>query len=507
MRTRILATACVVAAMSVANGTPGWSAGVNSTRLRDAVTVPNIRAHQLALQHIADANNGTRASGTPGFDASAAYVKSTLESAGYTVTELPFTFPFFQQNSPPEFDRVLPTPLVYVEVTDFSTMSYSGSGNPTAILQNAGGFVLPPTPLPSSASGCSPADFSGFVPGNIALIQRGTCTFAQKATNARAAGASAAVVFNEGNPGRTDNFGGTLGGPIDLPVLSASFAVGSALAALASPTVHVKTDTTSGTRNTSNILAETAGGRNDRVVVVGAHLDSVAEGAGIQDNGSGSATILEVAVQMKKFGFRPVNKVRFMWFGAEESGLLGSAYYVSTLNRNQIKKIGINLNFDMIASPNFVRFVYDGDGSHTPTPGPNGSGVIENVFRKYFARQGLPFEPTAFDGRSDYGPFIAVGIPAGGLFTGAEALKTQEQVAIYGGEEGLALDPCYHQACDTYDNVNEMVLDEMSDAVADAVLQFAMRTTVVKDRSREDDRTLTSVAADSLDYRGSDLQR
>jgi Zn-dependent M28 family amino/carboxypeptidase len=216
------------------------------------------------------------------------------------------------------------------------------------------------------------------------------------------------------------------------------------------------------------------------VVVVGAHLDSVGQGPGIQDNGSGSAAILEIALQMAALGIEPRNKVRFAWWSAEESGLVGSQFYVDGLSARDIKDIALNLNFDMIGSPNFVRFVYDGDGSDTPLAGPNGSKNIENVFLDYFGEEGLPTEPTAFDGRSDYGPFIAVGIPAGGLFTGAEGIKTPEQVAIYGGTAGDQYDPCYHLACDTFANVSEVVLDQNSDAAAHAVLTFAMTTSSVK---------------------------
>jgi Zn-dependent M28 family amino/carboxypeptidase len=230
---------------------------------------------------------------------------------------------------------------------------------------------------------------------------------------------------------------------------------------------------------TSNVLAETPGGRDDRVVVVGAHLDSVPEGPGIQDNGSGSAAILEVALQMAELGIEPRNKVRFAWWGAEESGLVGSQFYVDNLSKRDIKNIALNLNFDMIGSPNFVRFVYDGDGSDTPLAGPNGSKNIEQVFLDYFAEQNLPTEPTAFDGRSDYGPFIAVGIPAGGLFTGAEGIKTDEQAAIYSGTAGDQYDPCYHLACDTFDNVSLVALEQMSDSVAHAVLTFAETTSSV----------------------------
>jgi Zn-dependent M28 family amino/carboxypeptidase len=188
------------------------------------------------------------------------------------------------------------------------------------------------------------------------------------------------------------------------------------------------------------------------VVVVGAHLDSVVPGPGINDNGSGSATILEVARQLAKF--KTTNRVRFAWWGAEELNLIGSTNYVNGLSPAQKDAIALNLNFDMVGSPNFVRFVYDSDNSAFPPgpggaqPGPPGSGAIEQTFTDYFASQNLASDPTPFNGRSDYGPFITTtspahpaGIPAGGLFTGAEGVKTAEQAAVYGGTAGVAYDP------------------------------------------------------------------
>ena len=176
------------------------------------------------------------------------------------------------------------------------------------------------------------------------------------------------------------------------------------------------------------MIAETPGGDPNRTVVIGAHLDSVPEGPGINDNGSGSAGILEIAEVYAAQQRTPRNKLRFMWYGAEEIGLIGSTKYVEGLTQDEKDDILAMLNFDMIGSPNFARYVYDGDGTIGPE-GPTGSGLIEDVFVEYFASQGLFNEPTAFDGRSDYGPFIADGIPAGGLFTGAEEPKTAEQVA------------------------------------------------------------------------------
>jgi Zn-dependent M28 family amino/carboxypeptidase len=192
-----------------------------------------------------------------------------------------------------------------------------------------------------------------------------------------------------------------------------------------------------------------------------------------------------------------------MWYGAEESGLLGSEFYVAGLSKRQIKDIAVMLNFDMVGSPNYVRFVYDGDGSGTGTVGPNGSDVVEDVFDDYFASMDVPTEPTAFDGRSDYGPFIAVGIPAGGLFTGAEGIKTAEQAAVYGGTAGIAYDPCYHQACDTFANRSDTALDEMSDAAAHAVLTFAMTTSAVNGTDKGNGNGKFA----NLEFKGSHAQR
>ncbi len=216
--------------------------------------------------------------------------------------------------------------------------------------------------------------------------------------------------------------------------------------------MSITSDTESEIRDTYNVIAQTEGGNARRVVQAGAHLDSVVPGPGINDNGSGSASLLEVAEAMADEN--PVNKVRFSWWGAEELGLLGSTHYVADLTAKQLAKIAMYLNFDMVGSPNYVRFVYDGDNSAFPAgpgvaAGPPGSGDIEQTFHDYFTSQGLASEETPFSGRSDYGPFIAEGIPSGGLFTGAEGVKTAAQAAVYGGEAGVAYDHCYHRPATT----------------------------------------------------------
>ncbi len=453
----------------------------DSSALRAAVTAANIKVHLQNLQAI-----GSRVAGTPGYDQAANYVTSQLVAAGYTVTQQPFTFAFYQELTPPLLAQVAPNSVTYVQDVDYYTMDYSGSGNVTAAVQ-AVDLLLPPTG--GSTSGCETSDFAGFTAGKIALIQRGTCTFAQKAQNAQAAGAAAVIIFNEGNsPDRVPLFYGTLGGTgITIPVLAGSYAFGTTLNGLISQglQLHIVTSTLAENRSTYNLLADTAGGRDDRLVVLGGHLDSVAAGPGINDNGSGVATILEVARQMSRLGIQPTNKVRFAFFSAEEEGLLGSGYYVSQLSAQGIKNSAVMLNLDMIASPVYARFVYDGNGSDTSPAGPNGSGNVEKIFLDYFAYKNLSTLPTAFDGRSDYGPFIAVGIPAGGLFGGAEGY-----------------DNCYHKACDTLTNISDQALDEMSDATAHTTLQFAMTGSAVNGTGSS-----SSVKQGALPFKGPHYQK
>ncbi|GIF03296.1 M28 family metallopeptidase [Actinoplanes siamensis] len=480
---------------------------ISTRKLRDAVTVAGILGHERVLQRIANQNDGTRASGTPGFAAGAAYVSGVLKQAGYRVTEQKFTFPFYRELAPARLTRVSPAGPAYETVT----YDYSASGDVTGRVVPALNNVLPPTAEPSSTAGCAASDFapaSASAP-EIALIQRGGCDFAVKAANAAAAGYDAAIIFNEGQEGRTELFQGTLGGPAAIPVVGLSFADGSALDAAASAgsvTVRVQTSTqVDANAVTSNIIADSPGGDADRVLVVGAHLDSVVAGPGINDNGSGTATNLEIAVQLAKLKVKPRQKVRFAFWGAEESGLLGSEHYVANLSDAELAKIFANLNFDMVGSPNYVRFVYDGDGSDTGASGPAGSEQIEGLFTEYFADQGLATDPTAFDGRSDYGPFIEVGIPAGGLFSGAEGEKTAEQATVYGGTAGAPYDACYHQACDDINNLSTKALAELGDGAAHAVLTLALtRSGFYPDGSL---RAAARAAAPKLPYQGDHLAR
>ncbi|GGK74025.1 hypothetical protein Sme01_33400 [Sphaerisporangium melleum] len=224
-----------------------------------------------------------------------------------------------------------------------------------------------------------------------------------------------------------------------------------------------------------NVIADWPGGDSNDILMVGAHLDSVTAGPGINDNGSGSAAILETALLVARQGLQPTKHLRFAWWGAEEGGLRGSQYYVNNLPAADRSRIKGYLNFDMVASPNAGYFIYDGDNSDGvgSGPGPSGSAQLEQVLQEYFTSIGVPTRGTDFDGRSDYGPFISVGIPAGGTFTGAEGTKSSAQASLWGGTAGQAFDSCYHRSCDTTANINDTALDRNADAVAYAVWTIA----------------------------------
>ena len=488
---RIIALAGLALLCAAPTAAASGGSSSDSRKLRESVTTKGIVAHQAALQAIGLLAHGNRLAGTPGYDASALYVGVRAAAAGLNVSTHPFEY---------DLDLLADYKQPILRVTsggprtnfnagiagaqfggDFGSMYGTQSTNITAPVWAADINVPAPATPNSNTSGCEAADYAGMPAGAVVLVQRGTCPFANKFALAEQSGAGGALLFNEGQPGRTVPLWFDVTG-LQVPWAAISVETATELAngvkqGLTGKNVRFMMDWRPGTYPTKNVIAETKSGDPNKVIVVGAHLDSVGTGAGINDNGSGSATNLEIAEQIAKMKLR--NKVRFVWFSAEESGLLGSEAYVASLPDSERAKIAAMLNFDMVASPNFARFVYDGDLSDSPAPpggAPAGSADIENLFLDYFAGQRLATEPTAFDGRSDYGPFIAAGIPAGGLFTGAEEIKTPEQVALYGGTAGVPFDICYHQGCDNLLNLSTRGLDQMSDAAAHATITLAQAT-------------------------------
>jgi Zn-dependent M28 family amino/carboxypeptidase len=433
------------------------------------VTEEGALEHLEAFQAIADENDGNRAAGTQGYEDSVDYVVDVLEAAGWDVSIDTFDFTYV---GPSTLTQLTPVNA------DYPTGPYTGSG--------PGDVTAAVTPVDlqlglgnTSSSGCEAADFAGFPVGSIALLQRGSCNFAVKALNAEAAGASGAIIFNQGDADTDARQGlivGTLGGSnvVDIPVVGASYEQGVALSQAGS-TANIFVPAPE-SRPQKNVIAEKKGVNDDNIVMAGAHLDSVQAGPGINDNGSGSAALLDLAQTLSKY--EPQNTIRLAWWGAEEAGLIGSEEYVAELSQEEKDRIALYLNFDMVASPNYIFMVYDGNESSWPAPVavPEGSEAIEELFERYYTSVGEPYDDAEFSGRSDYQAFIENDIPAGGLFTGAEVVKTEEQESIWGGTAGESFDPCYHLVCDTIDNVNLHAMGVNADAVALAVLAYSYST-------------------------------
>jgi Zn-dependent M28 family amino/carboxypeptidase len=287
------AVLAVVVATAVIFVRPAPTPPVDSERLRAAVTTDAVMAHLGALQDVADAHDGNRAAGTPGYAASIDYVQSRLEQAGYRPQRQQFSYdrPDFTRAA---LQRMAPTRTDYRVLRDFRPLASSGAGAVTAAVTavdlNLGGDR-------GTTSACEGSDFAGFPRGNIALVQRGTCQFAAKVDNAVAAGAAGVVVLNQGNEkGRVGLFSGTLGRQASVPVVATTFELGAEWAGAPGTTLALTVESTVTRVTTENLIADTATGTPGHLVVVGAHLDGVADGPGINDNGSGVATVLETAV-------------------------------------------------------------------------------------------------------------------------------------------------------------------------------------------------------------------
>jgi Zn-dependent M28 family amino/carboxypeptidase len=460
-----LATACSSPAPTPSPAPPATAtAAPDSTlpgRLVAEVTGDGAFRHLEELQRIADANRGTRALATPGYDASVDYVAKTLRDAGWTVQT-------------PEFDaRSFSVQDLRLTVDGTTTAATALGFSPAT---PAAGVDAPLAVLAQDAtSGCEATDFAGVPAGAVVLVRRGTCPFGVKSTNAAAARAAAVLVANNvDGPLDQATLGDVTGA---VPTVGLSKADGDALAGRAGAAVNLVLAATTENRRSRNVVAQTTTGNPDNVVMAGAHLDSVPAGPGINDNGSGVAALLETATHL---GGAPAvaNAVRLAFWGAEEEGLVGSTSYVAGLSDADRQKISLYLNLDMVGSPNPVYLVYDGDNSDNvgAGPGPEGSATVERVLLDQLGAAGVGGEGTDFDGRSDYGPFIAAGVPSGGLFTGAEEPKTVEQAQKWGGTAGRPDDPCYHQACDRTDNIGRTALDRNVDAFAGTVARFALST-------------------------------
>ncbi|KAK3320462.1 hypothetical protein B0T19DRAFT_486985 [Cercophora scortea] len=434
---------------------------VDSETIQSLIDESSLLSGAQTLHDIAAAHDGHRAFGTAGHNATVDFLYTSLTDLDYyTVTKQTFTAPYIGGNVSLTIDGA-PLPV--------GIMMHGPTSS-----QTRGPLIAVPD------HGCKADTYAqaGDVTDKIALVARGGCTFATKAAQAKAAGAKAVVVYNT-QPAR-GVVTGTLGAPSAAHAVVVGISMEEGEKALArlgkgeEVLADIEVTIVFENRTTVNVLAETRDGDHGNVLVVGGHSDSVPAGPGVNDNGSGTIGILEVAKALSRFDVK--NAVRFAWFSAEEFGLLGSAAYVRSLNgtETEMGKMRAYLNFDMIASPNYVYGIYDGDGSAFGLTGPAGSGAIEKRFEDFFKGKGVASVPSAFSGRSDYAPFIANGIPSGGLFTGAEDRKTEYEVSLFGGEAGVPYDAHYHARGDTVDNLAMDAFLLNTQAIADSVAAYAM---------------------------------
>jgi Zn-dependent M28 family amino/carboxypeptidase len=443
-------------------------AAAPSHRTPESATDAGAFRHLRLLQDVASANGGNRAAGTAGYDRSAEYVSEQLAKAGYQVHSEKFEFPFFQERSPP---------VLVVNAADGAaepassgavrTLANSGSGDVTAPLRVVS-LNLGAEPPAASASGCEAGEFKDFEPGAVALIRRGTCQFVTKVENAVAAGAVGVIIMNEGTDGRKDAFSGQLTKLVPVPVVGIPYALGRTLGVEAQSgrvTVHLGVDAVAEKRLSHNVIAETAGGGDGIWIVVGAHLDSVPEGPGINDNGSGTAAVLEAALQLAQEPTQGRHPLRFAFWGAEERGLLGSRHHVEALSEEERRRIALYINLDMVGSPNFTRYV---QGPAIAHDGP--AAVARRELVAEFRDRGLNIEErTGTRFGSDDSSFSQKDIPTVGLYTGAGGSKSESQASLFGGTAGRPFDPCYHQACDTIDNIDRGVLEQNAQALVHAL--------------------------------------
>lgn len=498
-----------------------------------------------------DGSSVTRAAGTEGYAQSLDYIVDTMREHDYQVSIQEFDFRAWEELAGTSLN-VNGVDLVSVRnagegvEADFAVMSYSGKSN--GPLSGEVAFVTPDfrfdAPDYDDTDGCESSDFSGKdITNKIAVIQRGGCSFSTKVVNAQSAGAKGVIVFNQGNAeGRTSVVNGTLGNDSTavIPAFGARYELGQQwyeLSQTSAVPVNLQVDVEDEVVLTQNIIAETKGGDEEQVVMLGAHLDSVPEGPGINDNGSGTAGLLEYAVTLADLKAPVKNKVRFAWWAAEEAGLVGSEYYTNDLfaplraqaEQEILKELGLDdpsqltpeqldlvdaryyelnkvklyLNFDMIGSPNYIFGVMDGDLSDTKDSPDNaytgdfeppyGTSDIESTFNRFFSNKSHSTVPQALSKRSDYAGFADWGVAFGGLFTGAENVKSAEEVEQFGGEIDVAYDKCYHQACDDLNNISQTALYVNTQSLAYVTTFYAFSQPVFPEQQAEPVSTMRAM--------------
>jgi Zn-dependent M28 family amino/carboxypeptidase len=459
-----LVMATVLAACSPAKSPPA-PAGDLGRELASKATVDGMYTHLRKLQEIADANDRTRADGTPGYQASVDYVAQALRDKGFDVQT-------------PEFDRLSTTRR------GNPTLTVAGQGysvdQASLLLTTAPGGLSAVTLRPQKPAGCVAADYGTVsVSGAIAVVDDTGCSVVDKHNAAVARGAVGLLVVSQPGPEGSppDLFTPGYYQQLTVPVAVIGNDANAALRRTSAP-VRLTLDSKAAMVKSRSVVAQTKSGDTSNVVLVGAHLDSGQAGPGINDNGSGVAAVLETAAAL---GSQPQisNAVRFAFWGSEETGMDGSTKYVRSLNRDQLNDIALYLNLDTLGSPNAGYFTDDGDQSGQPNPDlpasdvPVGAAGIERTLAGYLNLAGIRPADVPLGRTTDYWPFLTAGVPVGGVTTGVGQTKTAVQARLWGGKAGVAFDPNNRTALDTIENVNRDALSVTGPGVAFAVGTYA----------------------------------
>ncbi|WP_311567210.1 M28 family metallopeptidase [Photobacterium arenosum] len=533
---------------------PKEAAAYVSSEIEHEDVVEHLVELEARATPTSDGSSVTRAAGSDGYQYSVDYIIEVMKEHGYKVSTQEFDFRAWEELAGTTLnvdgaDLISTREAGEGVEADYAVMSYSGDSNGQLVGDIV--FVTPDfnfdSPNYDDTDGCEATDFEGkAITGKVAAIQRGGCNFTTKVVNAQNAGAKAVIVFNQGNDeGRKGVVNGTLGSDTaaTVPAFGARYEIAKQWfdASQTQPVpVVLAVDVKDEMVVTQNVIAETRRGNPNQVVMLGAHLDSVPEGPGINDNGSGTAGLLEYAITLADTRAPVKNKVRFAWWAAEEAGLVGSEYYTNTLfapiydqaqneilaelglddpsqlteeqvelveaRYTKLNKVKLYLNFDMIGSPNYIFGVMDGDLSDTKDSPDNaytgdfkppyGTSDIESTFNEFFTAKSEFTVPQALSKRSDYAGFADWGVAFGGLFTGAEKVKTAEEVDQFGGEIDVAYDRCYHQACDDLNNVSQKALFVNTQALAYVTTYYAFSKPLFPEVAEPAVKTMSRMPSD-----------
>lgn len=482
LRGLTVAAAIVGTAATSLTATAAPAAAPLADKLVREVTVTGIHRHLIALQRVSDTNGGNRTTHLSGYQRSLDYVADKLRDAGFRVDTPQFTY-----------DRVAVDAAV-VSAGPVRAVPTQMTDSPNTPV---GGLTAPLVVVPVDASpGCQPEDYTGLdARGAIVLTKRGGCTFTQKQVVAADAGAVAVLIYNHvDGPG----LGSLDPAQARIPTAGLTTAEGLALSAVAGTPTTVDSRTHRERTTARYLVTQTRTGRTDNVVLAGSQLDSIPTSAGINDTGTSSAALLEIALRLGPSP-RLNNAVRFAWWGAEDVDKTAAGYYLDSLTFEQQLDIALYLNSNSIGSRNAGYFVHDGDNSSgTAGPMPFGSGEIERAFADYLNGRGIHTEDTNFDRQWDHSRFIAVGIPTGGVYAGTFRPKTPAQAEKWGGTAGVSFDPCHQQACDNLGNVDRTALDRNADALAFVLGTYAMSTEDVNGVPARSARARTRAASPSV---------